>query len=599
MTYQFSPSHANQSDFRPVKSTSFLASIKIDNVFTPEQILELKPKSNLDKLAQLKSPGYVILLDLFNAGKESYSRRPTNLRLREHTNRFIPSEIRKKYITDPEEERKYAIQTCLNKLSFKNTEKIIQDLCEIKTASKNEFKLPFDQIIAELLLDRATANEDSPEKNSHLHNFANLAIIMSSRDDEFKTACKTLTLKKYTELITTKIPLNSIECLIVWISYLVMGRVIKRREYFKCLELAMKNQPKDNSVDIIRASFYTCGKFLDEQNWTESATFYYYIQSHPPSSGYLEFLLSDLLKIRSANWNTQHYIKQPDPEPKADTSTPAKNFDYLKEKLLDEYTNWHSDPSYGTPHAASNAQLVDLIRASLNNYVSNIQKLQPELLDYCQFLSILIEKGDYNTTHIPEFLKSSFDEVKMPNELVPDFYTLLGSFYYYKLIDFKSIVDLGVLKQPEFIDAIGKVALIDQNEIRESLSQQTVGVPVNFSPMRRSASSPLYKNPAYDIDEDIITALVAITDWAENKKDDSTYDKAVNFSRIIFAALEEAEDGSTPPDIFDKVRQNLIASSKGLQKVLLSNIWKKALSTSLMSPEFIAEAETYFNNLKF
>ncbi|OHT03859.1 hypothetical protein TRFO_01585 [Tritrichomonas foetus] len=549
------PSKPNtQFDFKPSRSLS-LSSKNGGCVFEPEFILKLKPEPPSE--VTISTPGFIILMEQFDTKDSAISRRHPSKKLVIHDDRFIPSALRHKYgLNDPEQERKEKAQICLNRLNAKNSQQIIKDLLELQHEPS---------FIMQLLLDRATVNEDSPEKNSHLRNFAHLAIDLSS-DKAFKRCCCEMSIATYEELVKSdKFVLNKVECILVWISYLVIGRVIKRRQFFKCLELAIKYQNGDNAVDLIRASLVTCGKFIDEVKWNESATFYRYIIENPPKSGYLLFLLNDLKKLRDSVWNEECFKPiQVKVAHEMDDTT-------LQATLYDLYMSWHEDPSFGTPRVPPKATIEKVVRAIFKNYVD--KKITE--LDYSRWVGLLIENAEVDHNHFPTFITNSKDVV--PESDLPGFYSILGGLYDTKQIKFQTIVSLGGIESPDFIDAIGESTYIDQREISEALAALDKG----------------------KINDNTIAALVMISDWSDTQEKNKTaYGRAVDFSRIVLSGIEEADDQIEPKDLFDKRKQYILEASEGISKALLKEILYRIISGSNLSDEFMKKAENYFSELK-
>ncbi|KAK8878122.1 hypothetical protein M9Y10_004886 [Tritrichomonas musculus] len=627
-------------DFRPSKIPTSPIDPKKIRVYSPEFILSLKPKSipiEIPKEYQLKSTGYVILKQFeesVDSKKEPVRKlnmkpKQQQLTLRIHEGRFIPSIMRKKYVEgDEDEERKFAVQTCLNRLNFKNSADIIKDLKELQASN---------ELIINLLLDRAAVDEDMPEKNSHLRNFAQFAIQIASQDNNFKLACQEKSLDKYNELINKKnqeLNINVIECLIVWISYLVMGKVIKRKQYFRCLELAVKRQPPDTAVDIIRASYFTCGKFLDDQKWYECSTFYSYIFRNRPSTGYLLFLREDLFNFRDSGWNEQFFNQNQNDnaankeEIKSNDNLFAKNSfnkneneqlqKVLRDKLLDDYTNWHEDPEFGTPRVPRQAKLKDVVNAVILNFASEQTKIQPEIEDYSAWFGLLIRHAEIDNKELPGLLQEAVNQAKDKNspeydEFMIGFFTILGGLYEEEQINFSSIVSLGVLSKPEYIDAVGRVTYIDQKEITDSLypsinnsnnnnnSVSTFHPTLSsiasapISPVSLKSFSNIFDKDKNKWDNSTIASLVTVTFRSENGDKTTEYGRAVDFSGIVYSALEENEEASDPMAAFDGYKKDIIEASTGMSKELITEVWNKIISSSQVTAEFRDKAINYFH----
>lgn len=626
--YKFEPHSPTGTRFKPERAhaespVQFIAQINIQT-YTPDFILSLKPQTNeIPKEYQLKSPGYVILKQFEESVDSNTGPIRKQRALRIHEGRFIPSIMRKKYVEgDEEEERKFAVQTCLNRLNYKNSTEIIKNLKELKASN---------DLIVNLLLVRAAADDDMPEKNSHLRNFANLAIQIANEDGDFKLICRKKSLDKYDELINKKsqeLNINVIECLIVWISYLLIGGVIIRKNYFRCLELAIKRQPPDTAVGIIRASFFTCGKFLDAMNWSESSTFYYFMYHTRPSTGYLLFLMEDLRTIRESEWDHQIFNQNKnDNQSNQEGSKMNSNLSIkttvekddqqlqkiLRDKLLDDYTNWHEDPEFGTPRVPRQATLKEVVNAVIMNYANEQKKIQPQIEDYSNWFGLLIVHAEIDNKELPGFLKEAM-KVKDKNspeyeEFMIGFFTILGGLYDAEQINFSSITSLGVLLKSEYIEAVGKMTYIDQKEIYDALypaNSNNIPKVSNFTPVALSPVSSAPVSPSFlrsqsssfgesQYDDSIIAALVTITYRSDNLDFTSEYGKAVDFSVIVYNCLEENEEATEPSDLFDARKNEIIEASKKMKLGLVTQVWNKIISSSQMGKEFIDKAKKYFH----
>lgn len=598
--YKYEPPSPAGTNFKPQKKRfdtddEKRYSPKETQIYTPEFILSCKPNiTEFPKEYQLKTQGFVMLNHFFQNERviETNNHRKTRT-LRVHDKRFIPSVMRKQYVEgDEEEERKNAVQTCLNRLNFKNSTGIIDNLKELRASN---------DLIVDLLLDRAAADDDMPERNSHLRNFANFAIQIANEDNDFKNICQTKSLNKYDELVnksSQELNINVIQCLIVWISYLVMGRVIKRKQYFRCLEFAVKKQPPDIAVGIIRASYFTCGKFLDDNKWTEYSTFYHFMENNNPSTGYLLFLRNDLFSFRKSGWNNQFFIQNED-QPSSilaksnshNKNEQTQNQSFLREKLLDIYTNWYGDPEYGTPRVPPQATFKDVVDAVIINYATEQKKIQPQIEDYATWFGSLIKNAEIDNKELPGLLKEALNQVKPKNsqdydEFMIGFFTILGGLYEAEQIDFKSIASLGALSKIEYINAVGKMTYIDQKEISEYLypSTNNNNKASSFTPQHAASS-----------DDSVIAALVTITSRSENADITTDYGKAVDLSVIAYSCLEEKEDENDPNAVFDEHKDEIIDASKKMPVKLATEVWNKIILSSQMSPEFINKAKNYFD----
>ena len=566
---EFRPSRGNSAQVSPSSSTSFTEksepSIISDCFYEPEDVLRLKPTAAVEKT--LNTPGYVILCALFEGRTlvtDERNQNKRNLDLVEHKERFIPSAIRKKFVQfDPKEEKVYTAQMCLNRLNESNIHNVMSELTKLDVEPK---------LIMDLLIQRATVDEDSPEKNRQLKNFAQLAINMANSWPEFKLICKTMSLDQYYSGLNDynkdekSISLNVISCILVWISLLVQGRIVRRRDYFQCLEKATKIKPVDNAINLIRASLFTCGKFLDENKWNESATFYSFINNKPKKSGFISFLSSDLERYRNSDWNEQYFL----PEKKTKLEKKLDGND-LEEELFTRYQNWHDDPAFGTPRVPPNADIRNVIFSVIKNY-ANKKQLDD---DYAKWVSLLIKNAETDQKVIPELLEKS--KSLIPDGKLAGFYSILGKLYSESLINFATIVSLGVLQKPEYVDSLGKATYIDQKEICNSLPQ--------------SGSS---------LNNDVIVSLTMITDWSETQEDSTNiYSKAVEFSRYLFEGVDEVEPESNPEDIFEEYKSTIIDLGKCLNQDLVSKLWRKIINESNTSDDFKSKAIEYFNGYKF
>jgi hypothetical protein len=215
---------------------------------TASELLRLKP-SDTDHFPPLKSDGFIILLGLTKDRHEPSMRRSFSngskrgiAQLVQHIpDRFTSSASLKQagvYDENSLEVRRNNANIHLNRLNAANTENVRQALqsCHLEP-----------DIIIGLLLDRATVDAESPEKNPQLRIFADFAAILARNDEGFWRRLQAMSLLKFYEILDNQSSLATVlQNLSIWIGYLLCNRIISRREFFNCMAAIIgRRRPED------------------------------------------------------------------------------------------------------------------------------------------------------------------------------------------------------------------------------------------------------------------------------------------------------------------------------------------------------------------
>ena len=272
-------------------------------VVSVNEIRALRPPGEVQRT--LKTPGFVMFLTLCvgqygSAERGRYRRR--NVELREHAeNRFVSNIFKKQtglYNVNSLEARTADANVHLNRLNAKNGDSVMKDLKECRLD---------DETLARLFIDRGTADIDSPDKNEQLMLFAKLAVEFARMDSGFKMTLRKQSVERYKTIACSKdLRVTVLQTASAWIAYLLKFWVIPRRDFFECLETVVKHQhPSQRAADVIRIAMLICGSDLDSRKYYEAATFYAFLDRNTNQGGYLQFLIADLMQLRSVHWNPE------------------------------------------------------------------------------------------------------------------------------------------------------------------------------------------------------------------------------------------------------------------------------------------------------
>jgi hypothetical protein len=158
------------------------------------------------------------------------------------------------------------------------------------------------EILVSLLLDRASTDSDNPEQNLQLKLFADFSYHISEHQPGFRPVLSTHSMSKFFSLIQAPSRVSLIQNVAVWISYLLIYKIVSRRAYFSSLAFLCRLQPPDAASEVIRTSLCVCGAEIDRRNYFEVANFYVFLSLHPSPNRFLAFHVSELFRLRDRDW---------------------------------------------------------------------------------------------------------------------------------------------------------------------------------------------------------------------------------------------------------------------------------------------------------
>lgn len=320
-------------------------------IFSVNEIRALKPTGEVPRT--LNSPGFVMLLMSCVSGygtQDRKHRRRRNILLCEHSaTRFVASVFKKHtglYDANSIEARTSQANVHLNRLNQLNSESVVRDLkaCALEDAD-----------LIQLLVDRGSADIDSPENNEQLKLYSQFAAKMGSGNRQFKQLLREQSIATFRKILGTESSrMTVMQTISSWIAYMLELRIITRRDFFECLEYIIKHQhPGSRAVEVLRIPLLVCGKTLDARKYYEAATFYSFLQRNVNQGGYLPFLVSDLLQLRSDHWTVVQRQEQAVPVVKKPVDRSERDVVDVEQEMKADFNQWcesdgnHPMQSYG------------------------------------------------------------------------------------------------------------------------------------------------------------------------------------------------------------------------------------------------------------
>jgi hypothetical protein len=415
---------------------------------TASDLLRLRP-SDTDHFPPLKSDGFIILLGLTKDRREPSMRRSFSngskrgmAQLVQHIpGRFTSSASLKQagvYDENSLEVRRNNANIHLNRLNAANTDNVRQALqsCHLEP----------DMIIV-LLLDRATVDVESPEKSPQLRIFADFAAMLSRNDGCFWRSLQAMSLSKFHAILDNQSSLTTVlQSISIWIGYLLCNRIISRREFFNCMAaIVSRRRPEERASEVLRTVLFACGKVLDSRNYTEVATFYHFIQWHPVKSGYVSFLINDLMRLRTSNWFDQFTQEPTVRKKRPDAGSLPSLFDEVdvQQQLIGDFDKWRRSDDPLPVVAPENVPFAALAHVALKTMIHQM-RLMNDFAAWCT--ELWLSKG-VTGGEVQQVLRK---EIADYAALVTDndnarlwfgFFQLLGGLYAAHIIDFALIVE--------------------------------------------------------------------------------------------------------------------------------------------------------------
>lgn len=310
------------------------------------RLRELRPTEPGEKLV---SSGFVMLI---NQCKDSARPRGRSLvkkkvPLREHKDRFIVSVFRKSSGLWDEtsiEARRAEANIALNKLDARNEMEIIAEVARSEVP---------DDTLVELLIARACADVENPEKSDYTKYFARLATRWSMKDRNRLALLRNKSIVQFKERVgqsTTSV--NVLQGILVWLGHLLVSGVVYRNEFFSAMEDVVKSQPtKIRAVEVLRPAMLIAGEYIDAHRYLEAATFWLFMRTNKGASGYLRFLVADLESLRQNGWRDV-VIKHESPK-KAVSATANLEID-----LMASFVEWRASGGKQDPTTKAQFDLV-------------------------------------------------------------------------------------------------------------------------------------------------------------------------------------------------------------------------------------------------
>lgn len=299
--------------------------VPMKEVYTPEDILTLKPLSSPSK--RIQASGFITFLRFFSENSNDYddyryrkndrgfkknrnnrnfiwkNGKPSSkkMALREHSeNRFVGlSMVSRAGLSNEfsDEIKRSQAQLILNKLSKIN---ITRSLSEIQS-----LQIPID-IIIDVLLNTATSDSDFPERNPQIGNMLDFTFRYCSINNEFKSKLVTKSLLKSEEINNKKnpfSPIGSLQSTITWLAALFAGCTITDDQFVTFANHVIEKQPIERALEVIRTGLYVAGKSLDQRNKDLGEPLFEFLQDNRSKHGYTNFLVSELFYLRSSKWS--------------------------------------------------------------------------------------------------------------------------------------------------------------------------------------------------------------------------------------------------------------------------------------------------------
>ncbi|EAY18297.1 hypothetical protein TVAG_254090 [Trichomonas vaginalis G3] len=455
-------------------------------VYSPDEVYKCKPQ-NLDKLERLKTPGFIMLMNLSSITANRVPTRRTGFfsgkaSLVEHEeDRYITTGYRKRAGDFSDQSIEAMTREATIKLNTLNT----KNLASVLSWFKQNIGplLPMNTVIF-LLLNRATMENTSPEKNMQIQHYALFAHYLCM-NSTFHDRLITFTNQRYEALINSpQTKITTIQSFIVWIANILKETIISPFYFYRALEGAILKQPQKKAVDIVRTGLSAVGDYLIKKKSSEVATFYRYVQDNcHVCDGYVQFLVKELLEER------EKYTKQtPKQEEKAKPiqkqriqeikqKVPEYDIASLEEEIEGQYQqtgpNEPFDPSINK--SAPLKLVISTIFKFLKNHVRDIH-------EFVEYLGVIITRLPYNRTEIrrevqiqhPQFQKIVIDEDN------PGLWGLAFTFYgellNCNLFSFVEIIEFIKLipkegPQPKLEIIMGRFlshAIVEENDIIEA-----------------------------------------------------------------------------------------------------------------------------------
>lgn len=403
--YPPTPDMVVEDETEKVEETKEKITIGPKRVYTPEEVYKCKP-TNLDRLERLKTSGFIMLMNLssMTPNQQLPTRRTgyfvgKQAALVEHDeDRYITTGYRKRAGDFSDQSVEAMTREATIKLNTLNSMNLGSVLNWFKTNIGP--LLPMNTVIF-LLLNRATMENNSPEKNTQITMYALFAHYLCL-NSTFHDRLISFTNQRYESIINNQqTKTATIQAFIVWIASILRETIISPFHFYRALEGAILKQPQAKAVEIVRTGLSAAGDFLIKKKSSEAATFYRYLQDHcHVCSGYVQFLCKELLeeRIRIAN-----QLAAPAPvkekkrqtQPKKVEKVPEYDVAALEEEIESQYRQTEPNEPFD-PVIDKSAPLKIIISTMYKFLKSHVIDIH----DFVQYLGVIIRRLPYNETEI-------------------------------------------------------------------------------------------------------------------------------------------------------------------------------------------------------
>ena len=387
--------------------------------YTVEEVMSRRPLST-DTIEKLKTPGFIMLMSLsalaqnqnFSTRRTGYNKKAALIEHQEE--RYIATSYRRKAGDFTDESVEAKMREATIKLNSLNQVSLNETLSWFK--SNIGPLLPMHSVIF-LLINRSTMEADAPEYNQLTRLYALFAHYLCE-DNIFHEKLVSLTLQRYESLVNSvQTKTTIIQSFIVWMGCLLKETIIAPFHYYKAMELAIMKQPLQKAVEIVRTALATAGGYLAGKKYSEVSTFYRFVADHCANcSGYVKFLVRELLENRISAAQTSLQQPAPAPEPETIKQQPQKpkqttgrrsekaqstmvdeNYDIaaLEEEIEGQYIQTAPNEPFD-PILPPSVPLKGVITMAFKL----LKKHAKDIHDFADYLGLLISRLPYDHTEI-------------------------------------------------------------------------------------------------------------------------------------------------------------------------------------------------------
>lgn len=446
------------------------------DIYEPSEILALKDSCPVGE--PITTPGMLVYLRLFKEDRKNPfakgKKRGTKKLLEHNKERFIGhARARHAGVFDEAsvEAKCASMRVALNRLSERNMSEVIERI--------RGLKLP-DDVVINLILERATADCDFPERNPQLGSLLDLVLIMCEPPypRSFSDHFVELAYKHAMEMSRdTSQAVGCLQNMATWFAVLYAGGVISLEQYDDFMTSVTENQETAKAVETLRTSLFVGGKSLsvDKKGRTVCDKFFQFLRDHQIMVGQIRWLVSDLFVLKESGWKFESITSKPQKKlhivknAKATETYDLETVDTLEQKFQNNDTNPIRGKSHHNVISVCFRQLSKHLNYSYEFCTfcgSIIAEMKPP---YGELLKILTqEQAKYVDIVIDE------DNPMLWSMVIQ----LYASLFTAHLITFRDIINLYKRMPKEqkpsqilFIRKVGSITGVPIAQVRESLRE--------------------------------------------------------------------------------------------------------------------------------